>query len=194
MNPTSKHMPWWLVVLTGVLIIAAGIFLLAANGTSNTDPQAISVALKTLIFIVGIGVLLYGLYCLFKAVQFKSDNRLLVPYLVHGILDIVLFLLILIISPTAGLLGVILSSWMIVFGIFGVIQGRQEANNRRTRAGVLLTLIGLGFLIIPLVFSFNHVDVLGVIALVLGVIRTAQGIIYKTRLDQRTSGGRSNLY
>jgi len=194
MNPTSKHMPWWLVVLTGVLIIAAGIFLLAANGTSNTDPQAISVALKTLIFIVGIGVLLYGLYCLFKAIQFKSDNRLLLPYLVHGILDIVLFLLILIIPPGSALLGVILSSWMIVFGVFGVIQGRQETNSRRTRAGVLLTLIGLGFLIIPLVFSFNHVDVLGVIALVMGVIRTAQGIIYKARLDQRTSDGRSNLY
>jgi uncharacterized membrane protein HdeD (DUF308 family) len=194
MNPTTKNMPWWLVVFTGVLIIAVGIFLLAANGANLADPNAVSVALKTLIYIVGIGVLLYGLYCLFKAIQFKNDNRISLPYLVHGILDIVLFLLLLIIHPSAGLLGVILSSWMIVFGIFGMIQGRQETSSRKTRAGVLLTLIGLCFLIIPLLFSFNHVDVLGVIALVLGVFRTAQGIISKVKLDGRTSGGRSNIY
>lgn len=183
MFSTEKSMPWWLVVLTGVLIIAAGIFLLVSP-TSG---------LSLLIFIVGLGVLVYGIYCLIKAIQHKNDNRVFVPYIVHGILDIVLFLLILIIRPTAGLLGVILSSWLIVFGVFGIINGRQESNSRKARAGTFLTLIGLGFLIIPLVIAIGHVVFLGIIALVLGVIRTIQGIVYKVRLDQRTSGGRSNI-
>ena len=184
MFSTEKTMPWWLVVITGVLILAAGIFLLVSPADG----------LSVLIFIVGLGVLVYGIYCLFKALQHKNDNQIFVPYLVHGILDIVLFLLILIIRPSAGLLGVILASWLIVFGVFGMIHGRQESNSRKTRAGVFLTLIGIGFLIIPLLLTINQVVFLGIIALVLGVIRTAQGIIYKVRLDGRISGGRSNIY
>lgn len=194
MFSTEKKTPWWLVVLTGALIIAAGIFLLAANGINKADPGAASVALRTLIFIVGLGVLVYGIYCMIKAIQHKTNNGVFVPYLVHGLLDIVLFLLILIIPPTAGLMGIILSCWLIVFGVFGIIQGRKESNSRKTRAGALLGLIGLAFLIIPLVLTINQVVFLGIIALVLGVIRTVQGIIYKVRLDGRTSGGRANLY
>ena len=192
MNPIPKKMPWWLVVLTGVLVIAVGIFLLAANGTSKTNPDA-SVALQTLIYIVGIGVLLFGLYCLFKAIQSKNDQQLFLLYLIHGILDIVLFLLILIIPPAPGLLGAILSCWMIVFGIFGIIQGGKEGGGRKTRAGVLLTLIGIVFLVLVFL-RIDSVLLLGLIALVLGVLRTAQGIIYKAKLDGRTSGGRSNIY
>jgi uncharacterized membrane protein HdeD (DUF308 family) len=192
MNPTPKKMPWWLVVLTGVLLIAVGIFLLAANGTNKINPDA-SVALQTLIYIVGIGVLLFGLYCLFKALQSKNDKQLFLLYLVHGILDIVLFLLILIIPPAPGLLGAILSCWMIVFGVFGIIQGRKESGGRKTRAGVLLTLIGIVFLVLVFL-RIDSVLLLGLIALVLGVLRTAQGIFYKAKLDGRTSGGRSNIY
>lgn len=184
MFSTDKTMPWWLVVFTGVLILAAGIFLLV----SPSGGQSV------LIFIVGLGVLIYGLYCLIKAFQHKNINSVFVPYLVHGILDVVLFLLILIIRPSANLLGIILASWLIVFGIFGLIHGRQENNSRKTRVSALLVLIGVGFLIIPLVLTINQVVFLGIIALVLGIIRTAQGIIYKVRLDQRTSGGRSNIY
>ncbi len=183
MFATEKSMSWWLVVLTGVLIVAAGIFLLVSPAGG----------LSVLIFLVGLGVLVYGIYCLIKAAQHRNDNSVLIPYMVHGILDIILFLLILIIRPTAGLLGVILSSWLIVFGIFGLVHGRQESNSRKSRAGALLALIGAGFLIIPLVLTIDQVVFLGIIALVLGVIRTTQGIVYKVRLDGRTSGGRSNV-
>ena len=193
MLSTEKKTPWWLAVLTGALILAAGIFLLAANGINKADPGAASVALQTLIFIVGLGVLAYGIYCIIKAIQHKSSNTLFIPYLVHGLLDIVLFLLILIIPPTAGLMGVILSCWLIVFGVFGLIHGRQESSGRKSRAGALLALIGVAFLIIPLVLTINQVVFLGIIALVLGLIRTVQGIVYKVRLDGRTSGGRSNI-
>jgi len=191
MNPLSKKMPWWLVVLTGVLSLAIGIFLLAANGSDTLNPDAGSPALRTLIFIVGVGVLLFGLYCIFKAFQSKYDQRLFLLYLIHGILDIVLFLLILFIPPAPGLLGAILSCWTIVFGIFGMIQGRQEGGGQKTRVGVLLTLIGIGFLVL-VILRVDAVLLLGLIALVLGIIRIAQGIITKTRLGGQ--GSRPNLY
>jgi len=143
-----------------------------------------------LIFIVGLGVLLFGLYCLFKAIQFKYDKQMFLLYLIHGILDIVLFLLIVIIPPAPALLGTILSCWMIVFGIFGMIQGRKAGGGRKTRAGVLLTLIGIGFFIL-VILRVDSVLLLGLIALVLGIIRTVQGILARNRMDDgRISGGR----
>ncbi|MDD5017239.1 MAG: DUF308 domain-containing protein [Eubacteriales bacterium] len=190
MKANEKGMPWWLVIVTGVLIIAAGIFLLASN---NTDPDASNAALDTLTFLVGLGVLVYGVYCFFKAIQLKNDNRLFIPFLVHGILDVVLFLLILIIDKSPVLLGVILASWLIVFGVFDIIQAKQSGGKRGTRIGALLVLIGLGLMIIPLLLRINYVVFLGIVALVFGIIKTTQGILYKVRLDERTSGGRSNL-
>ena len=191
MNSLSKKMPWWLIVLTGVLLLAVGIFLLAANGTDTLNPGAGSPALRTLIFVVGIGVLLFGLYCIFKALQSRYDQRLFLLYLIHGVLDIVLFLLILFIPPAPGLLGAILSCWMIVFGIFGMIQGRQEGGGQKTRMGVLLTLIGIGFLVL-VILRVDSVLLLGLIALVVSIIRTAQGILIRTRMGGQSN--RPNLY
>ena len=191
MNSLSKKMPWWLIVLTGVLLLAVGIFLLAANGTDTLNPGAGSPALRTLIFVVGIGVLLFGLYCIFKALQSRYDQRLFLLYLIHGVLDIVLFLLILFIPPAPGLLGAILSCWMIVFGIFGMIQGRQEGGGQKTRMGVLLTLIGIGFLVL-VILRVDSVLLLGLIALVVGIIRIAQGVIIRTRMGGQSN--RPNLY
>ncbi len=193
MFPTEKKTPWWLVVVTGALIIATGIFLLAANGVSKAHPDEASIALKTLIFIIRIGVLVYGIYCIFKAIQNRNNQSLFVAYLVHGLVDLVLFLLLLIITPTADLMGVILSCWLIVFGIFGIIHGRKEGIGRKTSAGALLTLIGLVFLIIPLVLSINQVIFLGIIILVFGILRTGQGVLLKNRQPENTSGGRSIL-
>ena len=191
MTSFSKKMPWWLVVLTGVLLLAVGIFLLAANGTDTLNPDAGSPALRMLITVVGVGVLLFGLYCIFKALQSRHDQRLFLLYLIHGVLDIVLFLLILFIPPAPGLLGAIISCWMIVFGIFGMIQGRQEGGGQKTRVGVLLTLIGIGFLVL-VILRVDSVLLLGLIALAAGIIRIAQGIIIRTRMGGQ--GSRPNLY
>lgn len=191
MNSFTKKMPWWLIVLTGVLLLAVGIFLLAANGTDTLNPNAGSPALRTLITVVGVGVLLFGLYCIFKALQSRHDQRLFLLYLIHGVLDIVLFLLILFIPPAPGLLGAIISCWMIVFGVFGMIQGRQEGGGQQTRVGVLLTLIGIGFLVL-VILRVDSVLLLGLIALVAGIIRIAQGIIIRTRMGGQ--GSRPNLY
>lgn len=189
-------MPWWLVVVTGVLIVAAGIFLLAANNTDPAIDPRENTALRTLMFVVGIIVLIFGIYNLVKAFQYKSNNRLFIAHLVHGILDIVLLLLMLIIKDSPILMGVILACWFIVFGLFGLVQTDQssEKNRQSRRISVLLLIIGLVLLIVPLVFQFDYVILLGIAGIVIGAVRIVQGIVAKTRYDDRTSGGRSNLY
>jgi uncharacterized membrane protein HdeD (DUF308 family) len=192
----NGKMPWWLVIFTGTLILAAGIFLLAANNTSpGIDPHD-NMALRTLMFVVGFIVLAYGIFNLYKAFKLKNDHRLFMAHLIHGILDIVLLLLILIISDTEKLLGVILACWFIVFGVFGLVQAGQgnEKNLLARRINVLLLLIGLVLLIFPLWFGIDYILLMGIAGIVIGIVRVAQGIITKSRYDGRTSGGRSNLY
>ena len=184
MLSTEKNMPWWLVVVTGVLIIAAGIFLLVSDG----------VGLDVLAFLVGLGVLVFGVYYLFKAVNNKKDNSIFVPYLIHGLLNIILLLLIIFIRNSPALLGVILASWLVIFGFFGIVQARKQSDNKtRIRLCVLLLLCGVVLMILPFVLGMGHVIFLGIVGIVIGVVRTAMGIIYKVRLDQRTTGGRSNV-
>jgi|GEM_PF-1624383 hypothetical protein len=184
-------MPWWLVIITGMLILGAGIFLLAGNSPILDK----NIALKTLLFIVGFIVLLYGIYNLYKAYLLKNDRRMFLAHLVHGILDIILLLLILFIPDTQALLGIILACWFIVFGLFGLVQNDQssEKNRQTRRISALLLVIGLALLIIPLVLSINYILLLGIAGIVIGAVRVAQGVIFKARYDERTSGGRSNL-
>lgn len=189
---SSGRMPWWLVIVTGALIVAAGIFLLATN---NTNPEE-NVALKTLMFVVGLIVLLYGIYNLYKAFKFKNDNRLFVAHLIHGILDVILLLLMLIIRDSQTLLGIILACWFIVFGLFGLVQSGQgsDRNLQTRRVSALLLVIGIALLVFPQVFSINYIFLLGLAGILIGLVRVGQGIISKTRYEDRTSGGRSNLY
>lgn len=190
MKAIEKAMPWWLVIVTGILIIAVGIFLITTN---NADPYSNNAALDTLTFFVGLGVLVYGIYCFYKAIQLKNKNQLFIPFLIHCILDVVLFLLILIIHKSPILLGIILALWLIVFGVFDIIAAKQSDGKRSTKTGALLVLIGIGLLVIPLLLNINYVIFLGIAALVFGVIRTVQGILFKIKLNDRTSAGHSNL-
>jgi len=185
MKENGKNASWLLSVIVGVLIIAAGILLLVSPGDGN----------RVLVFLVGLGVLVFCIFNIFKAIQFKNDNRLFIPYLAQGLLDIVLLLLLISIPKTPELLGIIIACWLIVFGFFEIVHARQESENRhRIRAGVLLLLAGVGVLVIPLLLSLNSVVFLGIVALVIGIIKTVQGLISKVRANERTSGGRSNLY
>ncbi len=185
MKSDRKSTPWWLDVVIGVVIIAAGIFLLVspANGSG---------VLSTL---VGIGVLIYCLFNIYKAVQTKNDNRLFIPYLAQGLLDLVLLLLLISIPNTPSLVGIIIACWMIVFGFFEIIHTRSDGDGgRRTRNGWLLLLAGIGVLIVPLLLRIDSVIFIAIVGLVIGVVKTVQGFLYKVRRDEGGSDGRPNLY
>ncbi len=182
MLSTAKSMPWWLVVVTGVLIVAAGIFLLVA-------PQA---GLAFMTFLLAVGVLGFGSYNLYKAYRYKDSNELFVMYLVHGLLNIVLFLLIVFIAPShedplyiqkmSPLFGVILACWFIIFGLFGIIHARQDSENKtRARVSTLILLIGI-VLFVPFVIGMYHILFIAIAVLVIGVVRTLLGIVMKTRM------------
>jgi uncharacterized membrane protein HdeD (DUF308 family) len=193
----EKRMPWWLMVITGLLIVAAGILLLASPDFLNV-----------LVNLIGIGALILGLYFIFRAVRIKNENRnASMLFLVHGLLNIVLAVLIFILYNSGRsvtitsigyqngtLIGVMLGCWLIIFGVFGLIEARKTGGGKASyRISLLLAISGLVLLIVPF-FLMPHYIFMGIIGIIIGVFRTGQGIAQKTRLDGRTSGGRSNLY
>ncbi len=185
MKSYEKGMPWWLNVIIGVLIIVAGILILANTTAGN----------EVLIILVGIGVLIYSIFNIYKAVQFRNDNRLFIPYLAQGLLDLVLLLLIITINNSPVLLGIVIACWLIVFGFFEILHARRDGgdDNHRIRIGTLLLIAGIALIVISLLFQDGFMIFLGILALIIGLIKTIQGIMYKVRYDERTSGGRSNL-
>ena len=104
-----------------------------------------------------------------------------------------LLLLLIVIDDSPALLGIIIASWLIVFGVFEVISGRQSENAKQTKLGSLLVIIGLAVLIIPLALSIDYVILIGIVGILFGVASVVIGIGAKVKFDQRTSGGRSNL-
>lgn len=175
-------------IIIGILIIAAGIFLLVS-------PDGNSV-LKAF---VGIGVFVYCLFNIYKAVQHKNDNSLFIPYLAHGLLDLVLLLLLITINEknveTPVLVEIIVACWLIVFGFFDMIRARRDSSSQHgVRNGSLLILAGLGVLIIPLLLGMHSAVFLGIVAIVFGVIKVIIGLVSKVRIEEGTSGGRPGLF
>lgn len=171
------------MVVMGLVIVGVCIFFLANQAAG----------LAVLLWSVGIGVAILTAYNLFMALKFRDDNRKSIPYLVYGLLDAVLLLLLIVINDSPNLLGTIIASWLIVFGVFEVITARQRDDAKRTKLGSMLVIIGLIVLIIPLILQMDYVILIGVLGLIFGVASAALGIYIKMRFDQRTSGGRSNL-
>ena len=183
MDLSERKMAWWVMVLIGVIVVAISIFLLADRYSG----------LIVLTWLVGIGAAVFGIYNLYLALRNKDHSSDAIPYLVHGLLNLILMLLIIVIHDTQALLGIIVSCWLIVFGVFEVFYGRRGDNAKRARIGAILVIVGLVVLIIPLVLSIDYVILIGIVGLLFGIALAALGIISKLKFDQRTSGGRSNV-
>ena len=190
----GKKLPWWLNVVIGVAIIAAAIFLLVSPDDGN----------EFLTFAVGFGVFVFFVYNVIKAIQFKNDNRLFIPYLAHGLLDLILFILIISIpssrpgdlGPEASqLIGIIIACWLIIFGFFEVIRKKSgETDAHFLRNGLLLILSGAVVLFILLLTQLNYVIFIGIVAILIGVVKTVQGFLNKARENDQASGGRPGLF
>ena len=182
MELSERKMPWWTIVTTGIVIIIVSIFLLIDSASG----------LVLLTWAVALGAAFTGIYDLYLALKNKDSNSS-IPLLVHGLLDLLLVLLIIVIPDSPALLGIIIACWLIVFGLFEIISGRRNDSAKRSRVGALLLIIGLALLIVPLALRIDYVLLIAIVGLVYGIFRIVLGIRIKAEYDQRTSGGRSNL-
>ena len=183
MELRERKLPWWMIILTGIIIVVVSIFLLADRASG----------LVLLTWVVALGAAATGIYYLYAALKHKDDNSTSIPMLVHGLLDLLLVLLIIVIPDSQALLGIIIACWLIVFGIFEILSGRRHDEPKLNKLGALLIVIGLVLLIVPLALKMDYVILIAVAGLVFGIFRIVLGVLIKIRYDARTSDGRANL-
>ena len=76
---------------------------------------------------------------------------------------------------------------MMVFGVFEVIEGRKNDNQKHTRLGAIFAIVGLVVLVIPLIFSIDYLTLIGIVGIVFGLLRVALGIMIKSNELKTTS-------
>ncbi len=179
MDIRERKLPWWLIIVTGVLIIAASIFVLADRVS----------ALMVLTVIIAVGTLAFAVFNFVIAIKSRDIRSVWIPHVVQGIFNIILFLLVIIIPRDEKLIGIIIACWLMAFGVFEIIAARHYNQNKRSKMGILLVIIGLVVLIIPLVFSIDYLLLIAIVGLVFGVFRVVLGIIIKAN----GNGGTTSL-
>ena len=179
MDIRERKLPWWLIIVTGVIIIAASIFVLADRVSGLT----------VLTFMVALGTLTFAVFNFIIAIKSKEIRSVWIPHVVQGIINIVLFLLVIIIPRSPTLLGIIIACWLMAFGVFEIVAARHYDQPKRSKMGALLSIIGLVVLVIPLVFSIDYLILIAIVGLVFGIFRIVIGILIKAN----DNGGTTSL-
>jgi uncharacterized membrane protein HdeD (DUF308 family) len=138
-------------------------------------------ALTVLKVIISVGLFAFAVFNFVLAIKNKDIRSVWISHVTQGIINIVLFLLVIIIPASPTLLGIIIAIWLIVFGVFEIIAASHYGQSKRSKMGILLTVIGLVVLIIPLVFSIDYLILIAIVGLVFGVFRVVLGILIKSK-------------
>lgn len=144
MDTVNKHD--WGLVIAGVLLIACGIFFLAAPG----------LALVTITLTAGAAFLVSGLFDIINYFRFRKVMNLSGWALAYGALDIVLGVLFLV-HPliSANTLAWFIGAFFIVFGVFEAVASFRVRNmgvpmwGWMLFSGIVGALCGVTFFVAP---------------------------------------------
>jgi uncharacterized membrane protein HdeD (DUF308 family)/predicted flap endonuclease-1-like 5' DNA nuclease len=157
-----KLVPWWLVLIEGILLIILGIFLL-------TNPAATFV---TIIWVLGIYWLVSGI---FNIVKIFFDSSMWGWKIFAGIVGIIAGWF-LIQNPIGGSV-VVSATTIILLGLFGIfigivnlIQAFRGAGWGTGILGVISIILGILLLANRFLFTFSLPWSLGILAIIGGII------------------------
>jgi uncharacterized membrane protein HdeD (DUF308 family)/predicted flap endonuclease-1-like 5' DNA nuclease len=160
--PKVKLVPWWLVLIEGILLIIIGIFLL-------TNPAATFV---TIIWVLGIYWLISGI---FNIIKIFFDSSMWGWKIFAGIVGIIAGWF-LIQNPIGGSV-VVSTTTVILLGLFGIfigivnlIQAFRGAGWGTGILGVISIILGIILLANRFLFTFSLPWALGILAIIGGII------------------------
>jgi uncharacterized membrane protein HdeD (DUF308 family) len=172
---------WWLFMLFGLLTLAAGIIVLVWP----------SISLQTIAVIVGIFLLIDGIFELIASIAGKGEQgRGLVAVL--GVISIIAGL-ILIKEPFSALNAfvVIVGIWFVISGVIRFVGAFSEHENRGTNiaVGLLDVVAGLIVLIWPNVGLATMAIIIGIVLIMRGLAFTAAGWQIRKLPEDGGAGG-----
>ncbi|HEY2572319.1 MAG TPA: DUF308 domain-containing protein [Solirubrobacteraceae bacterium] len=136
-DPRSLRWVWWLVLLIGLVGVAAGVVLIAQPSKS----------LSFLTILVGIVLLLESLVALFASIVGDARHRALTA--IAGVLGIIVGVA-LIRDPFAGVtaVGILVGIWFVAAGAIGLIRVFGPQRHRLLRGLISLAEIAIGIFIV----------------------------------------------
>lgn len=176
---------WWAFILRGVFAIIFGILAFAVPGLT----------LEFLVFLYGFYALLDGIFAIVSAVRAAGQGQRWIFLLVEGILGIAAGI-ISIVWPaiTALVLVFIIAFWAILTGIMEImaaIRLRREINNEWALgiAGVISIIFGIVMLVWPGSALLSFVWLIGVFAVIFGIMFIVTGWRLKGMNDRLGGSG-----
>jgi uncharacterized membrane protein HdeD (DUF308 family) len=165
---------WWLLLVTGLVSIAAGVIVLAKPADS----------LVTLTIIAGIFVLVDGVFDLAASFSSRTENRGLAAVL--GVVSMIVGIL-LIRHPIGGVLAValLIGIWLIAGGIVTMVRA-FERSHRTWQILLALVEVAAGVILVssPAISFATLALLVGISFIANGVATFALGwIIHTTRRD-----------
>jgi uncharacterized membrane protein HdeD (DUF308 family) len=167
---------WLLILLRGIVAILFGIMAIIS----------VEFTLLFLVYLFGAYVLLDGILAIIVSLQErKSSSAWLVVFLI-GIVGIVVGVLSFIHPGNVALLiFYLIAAWLVIAGFFGVISAVLRASGTEWLSiigGVLSIIVGIIFFLHPTSSILSIVWLLGVFALVYGIIQIIRAIQLRSLL------------
>lgn len=166
----ARH--WWTVALRGVIAILFGIAALARPG----------VAVLALVVLFGIYVLIDGVLAIATAIWAAGRRLRWWPFAVEGLVGVAIGIATFAWPAiTAVALVLLIGWWSLVTGVFEIIAAVRLRDLIRGEwllalSGALSLLVGVLLLVFPAVGAVSVVWVIGLYALVFGVLLLTLGI------------------
>jgi uncharacterized membrane protein HdeD (DUF308 family) len=163
---------WWLLLLRGIISIAFGV-------AAFLNPK---LAFEALVVMLGLFLFADGLLAMLLGLRMRHHDESWWVVLSEGVLGIVLGAVALLMPElTSNALVAILAIWFLVSGVFELstaIRLRKEIDNEWLMgiAGVVSIALGGIMLINPSVGSFSLGSLVGIYALLFGVLLVGLGL------------------
>lgn len=175
---------WWLTLAIGVLSIIAGVIVLIKPSNS----------LATIAVVVGIFVLIEGIFALISSLSHDTENRGLTAIL--GVLSLVVGIF-LIRHPVHGVtvVAMFVGIWLIVMGSLRLVLAFETVGHRGWRITVAIVEIVAGIVIVasPNIGIATLAILVGISLILNGVTLAALGFVLHSAKDavREMSTGRS---
>ena len=167
---------WWLLILRGVVAILFGIMALIS----------VEFTLLFLVYLFGAYVLLDGIMAIIVSLQERRSSSAWIVVFLIGIVGIVIGVLSFIHPGNVALvIFYLIAAWLIIAGFFGVISALLRARGVEWLSiigGILSIIVGIIFFLHPTSSILSIVWLLGLFALVYGIIQIIKAFQVKSLL------------
>ena len=169
---------WWLIILRAVVAILFGIMALIS----------VQFALLFLVYLFGVYVLLDGIVAIILSLQERNSSSGWWVLFVLGIVGIVVGVLCFIHPGNVALLiFYLVGIWLIISGIIGILSAftlrAAGGEGLLVIVGIVSIIVGIIFVIHPTTSILTIVWILGVFALIYGIIQIVRAIQLRSLLS-----------